>query len=229
MSFSYAVYQAATGTEVAHAYIGAYRHALTVGFISIMILGMASRIIPVFTGVRLYSSSLLLITFVLINTGNALRVLSQPLASEFGGLFFVTMGISGFIEVTALAIFGYNIWKTMDNAQAEDEAITATIAEQDVEELPEPSSSIGGMIKIDLPINKDHIVGEVIEQYPATLDVFINRGFAHLQNQVLRNTLAKTVTIEMASRAHSIDFESLLVELNEVCQAEQRLKAELVA
>ncbi|MCL5962607.1 MAG: hypothetical protein M1358_25395, partial [Chloroflexi bacterium] len=54
--------------------------------------------------------------------------ISQPLAGEFGGVFFVTMGVSGFIEVTALALFGYNIWKTFDKARQE-----AEIAQSDSE------------------------------------------------------------------------------------------------
>ncbi|MBI2954844.1 MAG: NnrS family protein [Chloroflexi bacterium] len=113
MSFGYSVYRFVTGADVDSAYIGAYRHALTVGFISLMILGMASRLVPVFAGDKLHSSRLLNATFILVNAGNVMRVLSEPLAREFGGVFFVTMGISGFIQLAGLALFGYNIWQTM--------------------------------------------------------------------------------------------------------------------
>ncbi len=44
------VYQVASGIPFSHAYYGAIRHAITVGFISLMITGMAAKVVPTLTG-----------------------------------------------------------------------------------------------------------------------------------------------------------------------------------
>lgn len=112
-ALSFALFELATGNSIDHAFIGAYRHAVVIGFISMMIFGYASRIIPVFRGVKLYSIVLSTATFWIINIGNVLRVGSELLVGFFGGSFFLLMGVSGFIEVVAIAFFGYNILKTL--------------------------------------------------------------------------------------------------------------------
>jgi len=38
--------------RAAYAWLGAYRHACTVGFISMMILGISSRVAPILAGIR---------------------------------------------------------------------------------------------------------------------------------------------------------------------------------
>jgi hypothetical protein len=101
--------------QMAHAFVGAYRHAITVGFFSMMILGYAMRIIPVFKGVKLYSNTLVNVSFWLINIGNIMRVFFQPVAAYTNNSFIWTfMSISGAIEVLALLLFGINIWKTIN-------------------------------------------------------------------------------------------------------------------
>ena len=69
----FTVQESFTGVPVSHALIGAYRHAVTVGFITMMIFGFASRIIPISQGIKLHSYSLLLWTFILINAGSAIK------------------------------------------------------------------------------------------------------------------------------------------------------------
>jgi len=118
MAFGYVLYQAISGLAVPHSFASAYRHAVTVGFISLMIMGMSSRIIPVFAGRRLHSPALLGVAFVLANLGNVLRVVAQPYADLFGGPAFAVMGGSGFVGVAALAIFAYNLWRTIDQRAA---------------------------------------------------------------------------------------------------------------
>lgn len=197
MITAYTLYQATTGQAVPHSLVGAYRHALTVGFISMMILGMAARIIPVFTGVRLHSDLMLLASFLLLNLGNTVRVVSQPLADLVGGPFFVSMGISGFIEVTALGLFVYNLWRTIDSPVEED--------------LPVRQVGSYG------PITRDMIVADVLGRYPQALGVFVQHGFTPLLNPVGRRTLAKAVTVEQAAQIKSIDLDSLLLDLNQTC------------
>lgn len=72
---------------------------------------------------------------------------------------------------------------------------------------------------VSLPITKNHTVGEVTEAYPATLQVFLQNGFAHLADENMRRTVARTVTIEMATKIHGIELNGFLDALNEAAGA----------
>ena len=103
---------AAAGTGFSHAYYGAVRHAITVGFISMMILGVSSRIVPVLNGVDIVRLSLLWPPFVLLNTGCTLRVVFQ-IATDFTPSAFPIAGVSLMFEVTALALWATHLWLIM--------------------------------------------------------------------------------------------------------------------
>ena len=95
-----------------HAYSGAWRHALTVGFITTMILGIAQRIVPVFIRQPLASTRLMLVGAALIIVGNAGRV-GLELATIGGWPWsFRLMGLTGLLELTALILFGLNLLLT---------------------------------------------------------------------------------------------------------------------
>lgn len=91
-----------------HAYYGAIRHAATVGFISMMIVGVAAKFVPVFSGVDARTLTALWAPFVLLNTGCTLRVVFQTL-TDFTPLAFPVAGVSGLLEVTALALWGAHL------------------------------------------------------------------------------------------------------------------------
>ncbi len=94
---------------------GASRHALTVGFAATMVFSIGPRILPHFTGIRdLYSKQLMLLSLLLIQTGCALRVSSEPLAYEGVTAFaWRTLPISGVLELSGVLLFGINIALTM--------------------------------------------------------------------------------------------------------------------
>ena len=59
----------------ANGWVGASRHALTVGFVSTMVFAIGQRVLPAFAGMRvLYSPRLMLACLLLLNTGCLLRV-----------------------------------------------------------------------------------------------------------------------------------------------------------
>ncbi|MBE7559144.1 NnrS family protein [bacterium] len=95
-----------------HAYYGAIRHAVTVGFISLMIMGVAARVVPVLREIPATGLSNLWLPFVLINLGCAMRVGFQTL-SDFSPAFFPFAGVSGVLEVAALALWGAHLWRLM--------------------------------------------------------------------------------------------------------------------
>lgn len=98
------VFQKIAGVYFSHAWYGATRHALAVGFISMMIVGMASRIAPRLRGVDGPYLPPLTAVFVLLNFGCALRVFGQPL-TEFSASLYPVVTASGLIELAALAFW----------------------------------------------------------------------------------------------------------------------------
>lgn len=90
---------------------GASRHALTVGFISVMVLSIGQRILPAFAGMRLlWSTKLMFAGLLLLSVGCALRVSCEVLAYQ--GYVAWTWSVlpgSALLELAALTIFAINI------------------------------------------------------------------------------------------------------------------------
>ncbi len=100
-----------------HTFMGSHRHAFTVGFISMMILGVASRVVPILAGVDSERLSRLWGPFILLNVGCAGRVLLQVLTDFIPATAFRLVGFTGFVEVIALAWWGVELWHTMNLAR----------------------------------------------------------------------------------------------------------------
>jgi hypothetical protein len=101
--------------ELPHAYSGAWRHALTVGFITTMMLGVGHRLLPVFIRRPLASTRLMLVSAMLILVGNAGRVILE-LATIGGWRWaFRLMGVTGVLELAALILFAINLALTVRN------------------------------------------------------------------------------------------------------------------
>ncbi|HOX27020.1 MAG TPA: NnrS family protein [Candidatus Krumholzibacteria bacterium] len=102
------VYSAASGLAFSHAYYGAVRHAITVGFVSQMIVGVGAWAAARFRGADHPSLPRLLPVHVLLNLGCGLRVALQ-IATDWRPEFFAVVGASGLLEVTALALWGTHL------------------------------------------------------------------------------------------------------------------------
>ena len=111
------LYSMLTHQMFAHSWMGAYRHAFTVGFISMMILGVSSRVVPILSGVDSTKLTSLWAPFILINVGNAGRVSLQILTDWRPEVAYPLLGFTGFIEVTALAWWGIHLWRVMNLAR----------------------------------------------------------------------------------------------------------------
>ena len=193
----FAVQESFAGVPVSHAIIGSYRHAVTVGFITMMIFGFASRIIPISQGVKLHSYSSLTISFILINTGSFLRVVFQPIAVHTGSVpSYLIMGISGLIESVAILLFGINIWRTLSDGKRQG------AGEED---------DHGNITSVTASTNVHHL----IKQHPPAMDILISKGFTQLKNPILRNTMTRAVNLGQATKMHNTDLDQLLKELNE--------------
>jgi hypothetical protein len=103
------------GQPFSHAFTGAIRHALTVGFISQMIVGMSLQIVPRLRGMQasdVYPPAALWTIFALLNGGNTLRVGGQIL-TDYSAAGFPLMGMTGFVELSGLVVWAALVVATL--------------------------------------------------------------------------------------------------------------------
>lgn len=93
---------------------GASRHALTVGFVAIMILAVGQRILPAFAGMRLlWSTKLMFASLGLLTLGCALRVSCEILAYQrYAPWAWTILPISALFELGGITAFAMNIFGT---------------------------------------------------------------------------------------------------------------------
>lgn len=209
--YNFGIYMPLTGSHVpfSHAFFGAYRHALTVGFIMMMIVGVSSKVVPTLSGVDVKLANSLWPTFVLLNLGNLTRV-SFQIATDFTPAAYPVMGVSGFIEVVGLALWGYELFTNMRvGKKLEREAVALNFQ--------------------PLDIKPDTKVGAVLARYPQSLEIFVRRGFPLLRNPVLRKTMARAITIEQACRREGVDLSGLLDDLQQLTKGDRVNPARLVS
>lgn len=89
----------------------AARHVFTVGFLTLLIVGMSLRILPVFSGKPLWSPRLAYATYALLLAGTAMRLLQYPAA--FAPLFYRIGAFMGIPVVLAILLFTFNLIRTM--------------------------------------------------------------------------------------------------------------------
>jgi hypothetical protein len=90
---------------------GASRHALTVGFLAMMVFAIGQRVLPDFSGMRvLFSTKLMFVAALLLAVGCLLRVSSEILAYQ--GLTLSAwswLSVSAITEMTAVTLFAANL------------------------------------------------------------------------------------------------------------------------
>ena len=93
---------------------GASRHALTVGFIAVMVLCVGQRVLPAFAGMRLlWSTRLMFAGLVLLTIGCTLRVSSEFLAYQgYANWAWSALPVSAMLELAGITAFAVNIFGT---------------------------------------------------------------------------------------------------------------------
>lgn len=181
------LYTALTGTAPAHFYTGAWRHALTVGFITTLMVGLGCRLLPMFSGVDLWWPRWMRISFWLLAVGNATRVIFQLATATGERWAFLVMGTSGLMELTALTLFGVGIWKTLARRQQ-----VLFTSEQ---------------------ISPKTHVRWLLDNFPQAREELIRAGLHHLQ-QV--RTVPWFITLEQAAGVHGVEVGAIVDRLRAV-------------
>ena len=83
----------------------------TIGFLTLLIVGMSFRILPVFSGKTLWSPRLAHATYALLLLGAAMRLLQYPAA--FRPIFYRAGSYMGIPVVLALVLYVVNLVRTM--------------------------------------------------------------------------------------------------------------------
>lgn len=97
-----------------HGIWGASRHALTVGFLALMVFAIGQRVLPAFSGMRwLFSTKLMFLAMLLLSVGCFLRVGSEVLAYQgFLSSAWSWLPVSAVTEMTAVTLFAINVLVT---------------------------------------------------------------------------------------------------------------------
>lgn len=181
----------AAGGGFAHGTYGASRHAFAVGFLSFMIVGVSSKVVPVLKGLDPSTEPPLWAPFILLNIGNLLRVLSQPLADlNISWIHWVTAAGSA-ITAFGFFIWGIYMWRLIGRE-------TGNVIEAD-----------------DRKISPETIVARVLDRYPETMEVFEAFGFREIKNPILRNTVGRRTSLRTACSMKNIPLDEFVRALTE--------------
>jgi hypothetical protein len=99
---------------------GASRHALTVGFLGVMVFSIGQRVLPAFSGMKLlFSTKLMFLALATLTLGCALRVSSEVLAyQDYATWAWKVLPISALLELTAVTLFATNLVVTFTRRPA---------------------------------------------------------------------------------------------------------------
>jgi len=187
-----------------HAYQGAIRHAITVGFISLMIMGFAAKVVPTLNGMDPKTLAGLVGPFLLVNSGCLVRVVTQPLTDWLGGIYPL-LGISGTLEVTGLAWWGFGLVAIIRRGMRDADVLAPRWG-------PRPEQ-----------VDGRHRVAEVLDWFPETEPVFLDRGFTAIRQPLLRRTVARQITLAQAAGLRGVSLDELLAALNAAIAARRRV------
>ncbi|MBI3599769.1 MAG: DUF1858 domain-containing protein [Nitrospinae bacterium] len=180
-------------------------HFNLVGFMSMMIFGIAYHVLPRFNAKPLKWPGLVPVHFYGANIG-LIGMLFSYLIGGFWSSDWKTILFHTFSTVTAVSIilFIANIYTVLTPACAAPQGIAVPPPPlQEKEEKPKET------------ITSDMKVSFVFEKWPHLLQIFIDSGFKALSNPAARATFAKMITIKQACKIHSVDLESFVQKLND--------------
>ena len=111
---------------------GASRHAITVGFVALMVFTIGQRVLPAFCGMRvLWSKELMFWSLALLNLGCLLRVSTEPLAYEYDWqIAWRLLPVSAVIELAAVTLFAVNLGGTLMHRPAHLRQLSDPVSNQ---------------------------------------------------------------------------------------------------
>ena len=185
-------------------------HLLLLGFMAMMIYGVAYHILPRFNAKPVPYPILIPVHFWLSNIGligmSILFMLGAFWAE--GGMRYL-FGLFGLIEATAIFIFAFNMLIVLKEDK-EETSEPATVQPVSPPAQPKPAEpDTAEKIKID-PSMK---IAEILDKWPALGDVLGQHGMGGLTSPAVRQSAAKVVTLKMAVTKAGADLGEVLAAL----------------
>ncbi len=181
----------------------AHVHFNLLGFMTMMIYGVGYFILPRFNGRTLRWPSWVPVHFYAANIGLIGMVVASPGRPSTGFVLFALL------SVVSAAMFAVNLGATM---------LLAPAAQPEAAEEEDPSSPAArqeppaAVARAD--IHPDMRVGEILTQWPETVEVFVENGFASLANPAHREQVKQIpITLRMACQRHNVDLEPMVARL----------------
>jgi uncharacterized protein involved in response to NO len=173
---------------------GASRHAMTVGFIALLIFSIGPRLLPSFlNGRELASPRLMAWSLWLLVVGCALRVSTESVAySATGGIAWKLLPVSAFIELAAVLLFALNLALTLFG--------------------PPPAWFVESSLRADIPLYF------YITSFPKTRRLLVRAGLKTLAGA---SQVPQSLTLAEAAGSDGVDVNFLLSELRRFFTARQ--------
>ncbi len=193
-----------------HMFKDAYRHALAMGFVTTILMGVAQRVLPVWEGKTIYSSTLMSRVFLLLLLGNIVRILLQTFGGSVGNVDRFLIAGGGFIQFSAVLLFSYNVWKTLN---VEEDQVSEAVKGEDRATTAESSRSTA-MFEPKMK------VFEILHEHPGAKEVLENLGIKGLPDGESGGGIPKFLTLERICKSNSVEVERVIAALEEYCAGE---------
>jgi len=162
-------------------------HLNLLGFMVMMIAGVAYHVLPRFSARPLPWPEGLKYHFILQNIGLLGMVVFHTAGGLWGeGISHILFVVFSVTAGAGLGVMCYNLYGVLVPA-----------------EEPPPTE-----------ISAEMKVAEVLDRFPGALPVFLQSGFAALANPAARKTFAKVISIDKACQKHGVDTAQFLRQLN---------------
>lgn len=187
---------AATHALIPWGTLGAARHALALGFVTILIIGMASRVVPVFAGKPLWKPWLVDVAAGCLAGSALLRVPTEIFAPYGTSLLTdALLAMSGPLALTGLIAFALNFAVTMSRRDQSNQVV-----------LPATERPTHAL-------QSDDLLAEALRR-PGGLGVLLELGLTFLADPAHRAVAARSLTIAQAARRADRDPDGVLFEFN---------------
>jgi hypothetical protein len=181
-----------SGAGASGVVLDAARHAFTVGFLTLMIVAFAGRILPIFGGVEFRNPRLRAWGGALIAAGALLRQAQVPWALSGEAAWSLVSAVSGPVAAVGVALASIPILRTLSSGPAA---------------APEGPAQI----------SEDVRICDLLRAHPEALPLLIEAGFTPLANPILRAVVARRVTLRQACGMHGAPLAPLLEKLRRTC------------
>jgi len=182
-------------------------HLNLVGFVGMVIFGVALHILPRFNGRPVPHPLWVPVQFYLMNAGLVGMVVFYLLGGywESGGIAFC-FGLSALALAASIYLFIFNVFPLLTDPVPA--GLPATPADTSSKGAGNEKDKILGGMKVAM----------TLDTWPQTMPVFVEFGFKALANPIARAAFAKLITLSGACKIHHVDEEKFLRALNDLVQ-----------